>query len=105
MRQYREFTDSSGMAWNVYRVEPRVVSESLTRLRATLPPIETERRQAWLLFESRGGDRRRLAPVPSRWDEDCPMSEIAQWCAAAEPIPPAPFRREADRYLPEDRDR
>lgn len=104
MQQYREFTDPSGTAWRVYRVEPRDISSALLRLRETLPPIESERRQPWLFFESSAGDRRRLTPVPVRWDEDCTDSEIAEWSAAAEPIPPAPLRRESDSRLPIDPD-
>ena len=100
MRQYREFTDADGAPWSVYRVEPRVVSPALSRLRETLLKDASERRQPWLLFESRAGARRRLTPVPDRWDEDCTQSEIAEWCAAADPIPPAPLRRESDSELP-----
>jgi len=100
MQQYREFTDTSGTVWSVYRVEPRAVSPSLVRLRETLPHVETERRQPWLFFESKAGDRRRLTPVPLRWDHDCTQSELADWCAAAEPIPPAPLRRQSDSQLP-----
>lgn len=105
MQQYRRFTDSSGLVWSVYRVEPRAISPALERLRETLPNVESERRQPWLLFESRAGDRRRLTPVPTRWDaEDCMVSELDQWCAAADPIPPAPLRRESDSRLPTDRE-
>ena len=106
MKQYREFTDSSGVAWSIYRVEPRTISPSLARLRETLHSADVERRQPWLLFESRNGDRRRLTPVPARWDEEeCTLSELAEWCAAADQIPPAPLRREADSELPPSRDR
>jgi hypothetical protein len=106
MRQFRKFNDSSGSAWSVYHVEPRIVSPSLARLRETLPAIDSERRQPWLLFESTAGERRRLTPVPVRWDdENCTQSELAEWCAAADPIPPAPLRRESDSQLPTDRDR
>ena len=102
MQQYREFTDSSGVRWHIYHVEPRAVSPSLARLRGTLPNLDFERRQPWLLFESSGGDRRRLTPVPARWAENCADFEIAEWCAAADPIPPAPLRRETDSQLPPD---
>jgi hypothetical protein len=104
-KEYREFTDSSGIIWTVYRVEPRAISPALVRLRETLPTVASERRQPWLFFESRRGDRRRLTPVPARWDESCTTMEIEQWCAAADPIPPAPLRREADFHLPTERDR
>lgn len=101
MQQFRKFTDPSGTVWSVYHVEPRAVSPALERLRETLPNVESERRQPWLLFESTGGDRRRLTPVPDRWDdEDTTVSEVAEWCTAADPIPPAPLRRESDAELP-----
>lgn len=105
MPHYREFTDSSGTVWKVYWVEPRAVSPALVRLRETFPHENSERRQPWLLFESSAGDRRRLTPVPDRWEENCRESEIAEWCAAADPIPPAPLRRRSDSDLPGDRDR
>src|SRR5919199_1181455 len=104
MRPYREFTDSSGTVWSIYRVEPRAVSLALERLRETLTNIQPERRQPWLLFESSAGHRR-LTPVPLRWDEECTASEMAAWCAAADPIPPAPLRRESDSQLPGGRSR
>jgi hypothetical protein len=100
MDQFRKFTDSSGTVWSVYRVEPRAVSPALTRLRETLSNAEPERRQPWLLFESSAGDQRRLTPVPGRWDEGATAIEIAEWCASADPIPPAPMRRESDADLP-----
>jgi hypothetical protein len=93
MKPYREFADSSGTVWRVYRVEPQSVSASLARLRESMASVESERRQPWLLFESSVGDRRRLAPVPARWDENCTDAELANWSAAADSIPPAPARR------------
>lgn len=105
MRQYREFRDSDGVVWNVYHVEPRAISPALARLRETLPHKNAERRQPWLLFESSNGDRKRLTPVPARWAEDCTRAEIAEWCAVADPIPPAPLRREEDSQLPGSQDR
>ena len=98
MEQFRKFTDASGTVWSVYRVEPRALSPALVRLRE-LSNVEAERRQPWLLFESSEGDRRRLTPVPDRWDEDCTSFEIAEWCASADSIPPAPMRRESDSDL------
>ena len=99
MRQYRQFTEPPGLVWRVYRVEPELVSPSLARLRESMPRVDSERRQPWLLFESANGDRRRLTPVPSRWDESCTDAELASWCAAADAIPPAPMRRESDERI------
>ena len=93
MKQYRGFTDSKGIVWKVYRVEPQSVSESLARLREHLPDVESERRRPWLLFESSAGEHRRLTPVPDGWDGDCTAADLAAWCGAADPIPPAPARR------------
>jgi hypothetical protein len=96
MIQYRQFTDSARVVWKVYRVEPGAVSASLARLRERLPDRESERRRPWLLFESSSGERRRLAPVPDEWDESCSDAQLAKWCVAGEPIPPAPARRAAE---------
>ena len=94
MKQYRQFNDSS-IAWRVYRVEPESMFDSIERLRHSMKH-DVERRQPWLLFESSTGERRRLTPVPERWDENCTDAELAAWCAAADPIPPAPMRRQSD---------
>jgi hypothetical protein len=93
MKQYRGFTDSKGVAWKVYRVEPQSVSKSLARLRQRLPDAEDERRRPWLLFESSAGEHRRLTPVPDGWNGDCTDADLAQWVGLAIPIPPAPARR------------
>jgi hypothetical protein len=93
---YREFNDASGVRWKVYRVEPQLVSPALERLRETLTSTQRERRQPWLLFES-NYERRRLAPVPGAWDGNCTDAELEGLCSTAEPIPPAPARREEDR--------
>lgn len=93
MKQYREFTDSKGIRWKVYRVEPQSVSDSFARLRERLPDTESERRRPWLLFESSAGEHRRLTPVPAEWDGACTDAELANWSVAADSIPPAPARR------------
>lgn len=92
---YREFTDSAGVRWKAYRVEPQRVSPALERLRDSLPAQASERRRPWLLFESESG-RRRLSPVPAGWDGSCTDADLEQWCEIAERIPPAPERREVD---------
>jgi hypothetical protein len=96
MTAYRQFTHSSGSVWRVYRVEPQSVSPTLARLRESMTGVGAERRRPWLLFESSAGERRRLAPVPERWDESCTDADLADWCEAAERIPPAPMRRDSD---------
>jgi hypothetical protein len=102
MKQYRQFVDARGVVWRVYRVEPQSLSPSLVRLRETMTHVETERREPWLLFESTAGDQRRLTPVPAQWEQNCTDAEVADWCAAADAIPPAPMRRESDRRTPGD---
>ena len=54
----REFEDSAGVRWRVWSSLP---------LRATLlhgSPFSG----GWLTFESATGERRRLAPLPERWE-------------------------------------
>jgi hypothetical protein len=89
MKQYRGFTDSLGVAWKVYRVEPEPVSPTLARLRESMMAPRTERRRPWLLFEASTGERRRLTPVPTEWEENCTEADLAEWCRSADRIPPA----------------
>lgn len=117
---HRTFTDTLGTTWDVWEVRPgrallggsfhdqRVGTD---RRRApgsgapSLPPAgQTERRhgverrvavapplrRGWLAFQS-GDERRRLAPVPSGW-ERATDAELAAYCVAAEPAPPARYR-------------
>jgi hypothetical protein len=96
MKDFRTFTDSTGLVWTVLRVEPEPVSPTLERLRETLPSAPKERRRPWLLFESKIGERRRLAPVPLEWDQPGSDQMLAVWCTMADSVPPAPERRAAD---------
>ena len=100
---YREFTDDRGREWKVWDVYPTLAER---RLRAAGPPAGArERRRSaerrlnipphmahgWLTFESRSGERRRLAPIPKvegGWST-ASERELSAWCAAAEPAPPA----------------
>jgi hypothetical protein len=95
-REYREFRDSSGIEWKAYRVEPQLVSPALEHLRRSLPLQLVERRQPWLLFESKD-ERRRLSPVPPEWDGNSTDADLERWCATADRIPPAPAQRADDR--------
>jgi hypothetical protein len=92
---YCEFTDSAGVRWKAYRVEPQRVSAALERLRGSLSAELSERRQPWLLFES-PNERRRVTPIPEGWDENPTYALLEQWCTSADRIPPAPERREDD---------
>jgi hypothetical protein len=102
MKNFRTFTDSAGVLWTALRVEPEAVSPTLERLRESMTRASLERRRPWLLFESRMGERRRLAPVPEAWDQPGSDHLLAAWCTMAESVPPAPERRAADAQHPED---
>ena len=89
---YREFSDESGQKWGVWFVSPssaerrhenrrevesvsfsvgnrRVVSDRrrhATKARSAVAPgYET----GWLCFESERGEKRRLIPVPEKWEQ------------------------------------
>ena len=61
----REFTDSDGMEWQVWEVNPTIHERPLkagkSRTFLKVP-------QSWLCF-SGGSDRRRLTPVPEGWEQ------------------------------------
>ena len=85
-----EFVDSSGKLWTVSEIARLDFSETLM---AMLP--HPERRGGWLLFESEGGERRRLAPVPNEWRQ---LSTFAlEDCAGrAMPASSSEHRRRTD---------
>jgi len=104
---YRTFIDSSGKRWEVWLVTPAAAERrridrrrgssgseayagSLDRRktpeRRRSPfqrsvAVASEFSQGWLCFES-DGEKRRLAPVPSGWDEAGP-DRLATWLQAA----------------------
>jgi hypothetical protein len=78
----REFTDSNGVTWRVWRTMPRTGSIYAEHLR-----------NGWLTFESES-DRRRLAPVPAGWADAAP-ARLELMCRAAEVV------RRASRLLKE----
>ena len=77
---HRSFRDDIGREWDVWEVVPTAVERRIARSVARPPEIErrkiTEARvvvpdrlqKGWLAFQS-GWERRRLAPIPSEWDE------------------------------------
>jgi hypothetical protein len=96
----REFTDGVGARWTVRYVEPMPMSPTFDRIReqharAAGRP-SPERRVPWLVFESRDGETRRLAPAPDGW-ATCSDFELGRWCMRAVKAPPAPARRTEDR--------
>ena len=84
----REFVDSKGVTWRVWRTMPRsgyVYSEQL--------------RDGWLTFEC-NAQRKRLAPIPSGWAEATP-ERLDLMCRAAEAV----RRRTRPANRPEQRDK
>ena len=74
----REFTDRSGRAWTVWEMVPEKMHE---RMRNTLGAFEV----GWLVFEcGPGGEKRRLSPIPSGWEE-MPDGELESLCERASP--------------------
>ena len=73
----REFTDRAGRAWSVWEMIPERMHE---RMRNTLGAFEI----GWLVFESSGGEKRRLSPIPEGW-EDAPAPELEALCERATP--------------------
>lgn len=93
----REFRDSLGRRWRVWDVLPK----HLERRHAVLGPpsgqperrrrfelrsvVAAELRDGWLTFET-DRHRRRLAPIPERW-ELVPEEQLARFCELAETVP------------------
>jgi hypothetical protein len=67
----REFTDSHGITWRVWKTRPSI---------AML--YTEEQRNGWLTFES-ATERRRLAPVPGGWEE-ISVDRLELFCRVAE---------------------
>lgn len=60
----REFTDSTGRRWRVWDIRPEQM-HAATRAEDHLQSVIN----GWLAFEpATGGEKRRLAPIPPRWD-------------------------------------
>jgi hypothetical protein len=70
---HRDFIDSRGEHWEVFDVRPRQGSEA----RAVRPELS----EGWLTFESRT-EKRRLAPIPTDWQE-LPPETLADLCERA----------------------
>ena len=85
----RDFRDGNGTNWRVWSTVP--ISGAV---------INAGFEKGWLTFESASGALRRLAPVPSGW-EDAPDDRLDLLCRAATEVPrhTGPFRRVS---LPED---
>jgi hypothetical protein len=86
----RTFVDSVGVEWTVREISSPSLSGALAKL------LESDRRKGgWLVFESKGEAKRRLAPYPPDW-RTMTVFEIERWCMRATRVPPAPARRAED---------
>jgi len=80
---HRAFTDSEGTLWEVWQITPSSVKSAGRERRATVDPALE---QGWLCFESKSGDKRRLAaPIPLDW-ESFSEERIRVLCTAAAPV-------------------
>ena len=81
----RGFTDSAGVEWRVWEVNPSLGftgnADALTRSGLKDTPFA----EGWLCFES-PEEKRRLAPVPVNWGSIAPVA-LEQLCAAAVVVP------------------
>ena len=96
---YREFTDDRGVHWHVWAVRPGSADRrEMTDRRSETREKEERRVQreirvrlepglanGWLVFES-DGEKRRLHPIPERWDERSD-AELEAMLIDAEPAP------------------
>ncbi len=100
----RTFVDSAGREWQVFDVVPRRDERRNydRRTARSSGPSEGERREqdrrftvggrsrliglydAWLCFE-RGAERRRLSPIPEKWERFTDQ-ELEQYREAARPV-------------------
>jgi hypothetical protein len=78
---YREFTDRQGRTWRAWDTHPQN-RNIVTALYA----------EGWLCFESQTG-KRRLSPIPERWDE-LPQERLCMLLRAADEV--VPLRMESD---------
>ncbi|MGQ0713120.1 MAG: hypothetical protein ACT4PJ_05240 [Gemmatimonadaceae bacterium] len=70
---HREFVDQKGRRWEVWEVRPGARGEAR--------PVRAELAAGWLAFESEE-EKRRLAPIPSGWNELTPEA-LAELCESA----------------------
>jgi hypothetical protein len=80
----KDFTDASGMKWRVWNTVP--VSGAVINAAGF--------EKGWLTFESDAGALRRLAPVPSGWDQ-LPANRLLDLLKSANEVPrhTGPMRR------------
>jgi hypothetical protein len=71
---FREFTDSTGVAWRVWNTQPTAGGV-----------ITIAMKQGWLTFEC-ATSRRRFAPIPRDW-EQVSDQHLEAMCRAAQDAP------------------
>ena len=86
-----DFTDSLGTLRTVSEIARVEFSE---RLMSLFP--HPERRQGWLLFESKLGERRRFTPIPEGW-RALPTSALERCLSDAVPASSGEHRRRTDQ--------
>jgi hypothetical protein len=85
---HRMFDDEGGVRWDAFAVLPTADPRGLARL-------PEQYQQGWLCFES-ATDKRRLGPIPARW-QSASDEELRRFRNAAQPVPhrtPPPEPRE-----------
>jgi hypothetical protein len=100
----RSFVDSAGHEWQAFDVIPRSEERRRydRRTSGEVQQVATEDRRdvdrritvggttgivgadGWLCFE-RGGDRRRLSPIPDDWHR-CDDAQLEAYCRSARPV-------------------
>lgn len=80
---HREITDSFGIRWQVFEVRPTLLPPrpSATGGGERIRPAFLD---GWLAFRS-DTERRRVVPIPDRWD-DLADEELVSLCARAERV-------------------
>jgi hypothetical protein len=77
----REFTDGTGRRWRVWDIRPEQM-HTATRAEDHLQAVIN----GWLAFEpATGGEKRRLSPIPPRWD-GATEAELEAMLEKAEPV-------------------
>jgi len=77
----REFTDTRGVHWRVWDVNPAInvrAAKRAARRAQKLPP-------RWLCFEAET-QHRRMSPIPPDW-ESCDERTLEVYCSSAQTVP------------------
>jgi hypothetical protein len=109
---YREFFDEQGQHWEVWEIRPISIERRLNEERRRYPRLSDRRnanleirlrgmhRDGWLTFQC-GNQRRRLVPIPDRWDslEDSDLVRLLQRAAPLGRVDAANAATAADRPI------